>query len=116
MGGFNWEQIYLDPVERGSLVNAATLFIFFSIIPVALGLSVVSLLARTRRRGMGVFRVIFFLPQVLVTDRHRRRVDLDPGTGRNRLFERHHPLPRARACHRTCMARGLQHRSFGRRA
>ena len=67
VGGFNWEQIYLDPVERGSLVNAATLFIFFSLVPVALGLAVVSLLARTRRRGMGVFRVIFFLPQVLVT-------------------------------------------------
>ena len=67
VGGFNWEQIYLDPVERGSLVNAATLFIFFSLVPVALGLAIVSLLARTRRRGMGVFRVIFFLPQVLVT-------------------------------------------------
>lgn len=67
VGGFNWEQIYLDPVERGSLVNAATLFIFFALVPVALGLAVVSLLARTRRRGMGVFRVIFFLPQVLVT-------------------------------------------------
>lgn len=67
VGGFNWEQIYLDPVERGSLVNAATLFIFFSLVPVALGLVIVSLLARTRRRGMGVFRVIFFLPQVLVT-------------------------------------------------
>jgi len=36
VGGFNWEQIYLDPVERGSLVNAATLFIFFSLVPVAL--------------------------------------------------------------------------------
>ena len=67
VGGFNWEQIYLDPVERGSLVNAATLFIFFSIVPVILGLIVVSLMARTRRRGMGIFRVIFFLPQVLVT-------------------------------------------------
>lgn len=67
VGGFNWEQIYLDPVERGSLINAATLFIFFSLVPVALGLIVVSLMARSRRRGMGVFRVIFFLPQVLVT-------------------------------------------------
>jgi raffinose/stachyose/melibiose transport system permease protein len=67
VGGFNWEQIYLNPVERGSLINAATLFIFFSLVPVALGLIVVSLMARSRRRGMGVFRVIFFLPQVLVT-------------------------------------------------
>jgi raffinose/stachyose/melibiose transport system permease protein len=67
VGIFNWKQIYLDPVERGSLVNAATLFIFFALIPVALGLVVVSLLARSRIRGMGVFRMIFFLPQVLVT-------------------------------------------------
>jgi len=67
VGWFNWKQIYLDPVERGSLVNAATLFVFFALIPVALGLGVVALLSRSRRRGMGVFRVIFFLPQVLVT-------------------------------------------------
>lgn len=67
VGGFNWEQIYLDPVERGSLVNAATLFIFFALIPVAVGLAVVALLSRSRVRGMAIFRVIFFLPQVLVT-------------------------------------------------
>jgi raffinose/stachyose/melibiose transport system permease protein len=67
VAAFNWKQIYLDPVERGSIINAATLFIFFSLIPVMLGLIVVALLARTRRTGMGVFRVIFFLPQVLVT-------------------------------------------------
>ncbi len=67
VGGFNWEQIYINPVERGSLVNAATLFIFFSLIPVALGLGVVALIARSRQRGMGIFRVMFFLPQVLVT-------------------------------------------------
>jgi raffinose/stachyose/melibiose transport system permease protein len=67
IGAFNWKQIYLDPVERGSLINAATLFIFFSLVPVGLALVVVSLMARSRRRGMGAFRVIFFLPQVLVT-------------------------------------------------
>jgi raffinose/stachyose/melibiose transport system permease protein len=67
VGGFNWEQIYLDPVERGSIINAAILFVFFSLIPVTLGLAVVALMVRSRQRGLGIFRVIFFLPQVLVT-------------------------------------------------
>lgn len=68
VGVLNWEQIYENPVERGSLVNAGILFIFYAIIPVIVGLAIVSLLSRFRHhRGMGIFRVIFFLPQVLVT-------------------------------------------------
>lgn len=68
VGVFNWVQIYENPVERGSLVNAGILFVFFAIVPVIVGLAVVSLLARFRNhRGMAIFRVIFFLPQVVVT-------------------------------------------------
>jgi raffinose/stachyose/melibiose transport system permease protein len=68
VGGYNWEQIFENPIERGSLVNAGILFVFYAFIPVIVGLAVVSLLSRFgRRRGMGIFRVIFFLPQVTVT-------------------------------------------------
>lgn len=68
VGAFNWEQIYENPVERGSLVNTAVLFVFYALVPVVLGLAVVSLLSRFQnKRGMTVFRVIFFLPQVIVT-------------------------------------------------
>ena len=68
VGLFNWEQIYRDPVERGSLVNTAILFVFYALVPVVLGLVLVSLLSRFRhQKGMAVFRVIFFLPQVVVT-------------------------------------------------
>ncbi len=68
IGAYNWEQIFENPIERGSLVNAAILFAFYALIPVVLGLGVVSLLSRFNRyRGIGIFRVIFFLPQVTVT-------------------------------------------------
>lgn len=66
-GALNWAQLYSNPVERQSLINAAVLFIFYSLIPTVVGLAVVSLLARFRARGMGFFRVVLFLPQVIVT-------------------------------------------------
>ena len=39
--------------------------LFFSWVPVCIGLLLVALLARHRRRGMSFFRVIYFLPQVI---------------------------------------------------
>ena len=60
-------QIFTDPVERGSLVNLCILFVFYALIPTAAGLIAASLVRRSRQRGVGNFRVVFFLPQVIVT-------------------------------------------------
>jgi raffinose/stachyose/melibiose transport system permease protein len=67
IGFANYTQIFTDPVERGSLANLGILLIFYSLIPTALALVVVSLVRRVRVRGMGFFRAVYFLPQVLVT-------------------------------------------------
>lgn len=66
VGLANYKQIFVDPVERGSLVNLGILFCFYSLIPTAAGLAAAGLMRRNAR-GMGVFRVLFFLPQVIVT-------------------------------------------------
>ena len=63
----NYKQLWLDPVERGSLVHLGILFCFYSLIPTAGGLVAAAIVRRVNRPGMGVFRVIFFLPQVIVT-------------------------------------------------
>lgn len=67
VGFENYTQIITDPVERGSLVNLGILLIFYALIPTALALVTVNLMRRSRQRGMGFFRVIYFLPQTIVT-------------------------------------------------
>ena len=63
----NYKRLWTDPVERSSLVHLGILFCFYSLIPTAAGLAAAAIVRRANRRGMGVFRVIFFLPQVIVT-------------------------------------------------
>jgi raffinose/stachyose/melibiose transport system permease protein len=67
VGIANYTQIVTDPVERGSLANLGILLIFYSLIPTALALVTVSMMRRSRPRGMGFFRAVYFLPQVIVT-------------------------------------------------
>ena len=67
VGLTNYKMLWTDPVERQSLVHLAILLIFYAVIPTALGLIAAGLLRRAKQRGMGFFRVVFFLPQVLVT-------------------------------------------------
>jgi len=63
----NYTALWSNPVERQSLEHAGILICFYSLIPTALGLMAAALIARLPQRGMGVLRVIYFLPQVLVT-------------------------------------------------
>jgi raffinose/stachyose/melibiose transport system permease protein len=63
----NYAQIITDPVERGSLANLGILLIFYSLIPTALALVTVNMMRRSKLRGMSFFRVVFFLPQAIVT-------------------------------------------------
>ena len=63
----NYTALWTNPVERQSLEHAGILIIFYSLIPTGLGLIAAALIARLPQRGLGVFRVIYFLPQVLVT-------------------------------------------------
>ena len=67
VGLHNYVQIFADPIERGSLVNLGILLIFYSLIPTAVALVTVNLMRRSKIRGAGFFRVVFFLPQAIVT-------------------------------------------------
>lgn len=66
-GFSNYKLLWQDPVESSSLTHIGILFVFFALIPVALGLLIAGLIGRVQPRGSSVFRAIFFLPQVIVT-------------------------------------------------
>jgi raffinose/stachyose/melibiose transport system permease protein len=63
----NYTDLWNIPIERQALEHAGILIAFYSIVPTILGLIAASLISRMPQRGMGFFRAIFFLPQVLVT-------------------------------------------------
>jgi len=61
----NYRQQFSDPRLLAALWHAAFLMIFFSVIPIAFGLLTAALLSRTKLPGMGFFRTVLFLPQVI---------------------------------------------------
>lgn len=65
VGVENYLRIFSDPALYNSVLHALVLIIFFSLIPVGLGLLMTGLLMGKVRRGMTFFRTVFFLPQVL---------------------------------------------------
>ncbi|MPZ54136.1 MAG: ABC transporter permease subunit [Acidimicrobiia bacterium] len=64
-GFSNYAEILTEPELRGAIWHALILVMFFSWLPIVIGLVMVGLLARHRRRGMTTYRTLFFLPQVL---------------------------------------------------
>ncbi len=66
-GFSNYTALWTNTVERQSLEHVGILICFYALIPTALGLMAAALIARMPQRGMGSLRVIYFLPQVLVT-------------------------------------------------
>ncbi|MFE5841025.1 carbohydrate ABC transporter permease [Streptomyces niveus] len=61
----NYREVFRNPVLLRSLVNALALVVFFSFVPILTGLLTTALLSRYRRPGMGVYRVLFMLPQIV---------------------------------------------------
>ncbi|MDT0447357.1 carbohydrate ABC transporter permease [Streptomyces johnsoniae] len=61
----NYREVFGDAVLRRSVLNALTLVVFFSFLPILLGLVTAGLLARYRRPGMAAYRFLFMLPQVV---------------------------------------------------
>lgn len=61
----NYAQIFQNSELYRSVLNALVLIVFFTVIPVAVGLVMTALLMGKVRRGMTFFRTVFFLPQVL---------------------------------------------------
>ncbi|MFF5626883.1 carbohydrate ABC transporter permease [Microbacterium sp. NPDC012755] len=63
----NYINFFADPVLRSTLGNVLVLIVFFALLPIALGLVSAALITSSKRPGMGVYRWIFFLPQVLTS-------------------------------------------------
>ncbi|WP_433326254.1 carbohydrate ABC transporter permease [Spirillospora sp. CA-294931] len=61
----NYAEVVQNPELRGALVHAAVFVVFYSILPIAIGLVLAGLLGRGARRGWGAIRTIIFLPQVV---------------------------------------------------
>jgi raffinose/stachyose/melibiose transport system permease protein len=61
----NYRELIGDPRIRSAFEHAFVLVVFFSILPVTLGLVIAGILSSSRVRGIGFFRTVLFLPQVI---------------------------------------------------
>ncbi|HSE70443.1 MAG TPA: sugar ABC transporter permease [Nocardioidaceae bacterium] len=61
----NYVQVITDPELRAPFAHALVLVVFFSLLPVTLGLFLATLMTRSTIRGAGFFRTVIFLPQVI---------------------------------------------------
>ena len=62
----NYVQIVTDPSLRMAFVRSLVLILFFAVVPISLALLLTMLMSRANRlRGLGFFRVVIFLPQVV---------------------------------------------------
>lgn len=62
----NYAAVFTDAALRGAFLHALVLIGFYAVIPVLLGLLLAGTMMRARQlRGLGLFRVLIFLPQVV---------------------------------------------------
>ena len=64
-GADNYVQTLSDDRLLGAFGHALVLIVFYALIPLGAGLVLASLLTRTRLKGLGFFRTVVFLPQVV---------------------------------------------------
>jgi raffinose/stachyose/melibiose transport system permease protein len=67
LGLDNYRHIVTDHETLSAFGHSLILVIFYSFLPVALGIIVAVLLTRTPMRGMSLFRTVYFLPMVIAT-------------------------------------------------
>jgi raffinose/stachyose/melibiose transport system permease protein len=65
IGLANYQTVVSDPQVRSTFLHPLVLFIFYALIPIALGLGLTMILTRIRIRGLGTFRMLLFIPQVM---------------------------------------------------
>lgn len=61
----NYRLTFTDPRLLGAFGHAMILIVFYAVIPLGIGLVLASLLSRSQLRGLGFFRTVVFLPQVI---------------------------------------------------
>ncbi|SHG86861.1 carbohydrate ABC transporter permease [Streptoalloteichus hindustanus] len=65
VGWENYRALVADAGLRAAFGHVAVLLVFFSVLPIAVGLVLATALHRTRVRGLAFFRTALFLPQVV---------------------------------------------------
>ncbi len=65
VGLANYAAVLTDTGLRAAFGHALVLVVFFSLLPLAVGLVLAALLVRARVRGLPLFRTVVFLPQVI---------------------------------------------------
>jgi raffinose/stachyose/melibiose transport system permease protein len=65
VGLHNYAEAFHDPAVRQALIHSIVLVVFYSAIPIGIGLVLTGIIARHPLRGVGIWRAILFLPQVL---------------------------------------------------
>lgn len=61
----NYVDLLDDRKFHAAILHSLILILFYSILPLAVGLLLAAILRRGRVRGLGFFRVVIFLPQVI---------------------------------------------------
>ena len=61
----NYRELFADPELRGAFLHALVLVLFYSFLPIAIGLLLAASLSRMRVRGLSAFRAVLFLPQII---------------------------------------------------
>ncbi|MFE5256831.1 carbohydrate ABC transporter permease [Streptomyces coelicoflavus] len=61
----NYAAVFQEPALRSALLHAFVFILFYTVIPVALGLVLAALVAAVPWRAMPVIRTVIFLPQIL---------------------------------------------------
>ncbi|MEA5119510.1 MAG: sugar ABC transporter permease, partial [Propionicimonas sp.] len=61
----NYLMVFADARLREAFGHALVLIFFYAVLPLVIGLLLASILTRARVRGLGFFRVVIFLPQVI---------------------------------------------------
>ncbi len=63
----NYVDFFTDPDLATALRHTLVFVVFYSILPIVLGLVSAALVSRSKVRGAGIFRTVIFLPQVLTS-------------------------------------------------
>jgi raffinose/stachyose/melibiose transport system permease protein len=65
IGFGNYAELLTDPATRSAFAHSVVLILFYSGLPVLIGLLLAAAISRTRVRGLAWFRTVLFLPQVI---------------------------------------------------
>jgi raffinose/stachyose/melibiose transport system permease protein len=65
VGFENYLSVFQDERLRSAFLHAIVLVFFYAVLPLCIGLVLAAILTRAKVKGMGFFRTIIFLPQVI---------------------------------------------------